>query len=530
MHEQGKWSRGCALYMRLSREDGRDGESLSIDTQRKILREYAREHGFSVLEEYVDDGYSGTSLDRPAFNRMLRDIERGRIGTVVTKDVSRLGRNSGRVSLLLDEYFPQYRVRYISVGEQHDSARQTAADSVVMPMHNMINELYARDISVKIRAALDVKRRQGEYIGAFAPFGYRKDPENRNRLLVDEPAAEVVRRIFRLAKEGNSAAEIAKRLNGEAIPAPLRYRRGGSAGEVSGGWTGAGVSRLLRNETYLGHTVQGKSRRLSFKRKQSLSLPREEWAVVYHTHPPLVDGETWDVVRKRVGSRVPKREKGFVNLFSGLVRCADCGKCMSTTSTRRVGAQADLICGGYKLNGTSVCTGHRIAYDALYGAVLAFLRGQLRFVPEEKEQLLNRLLRACADSDSADVQQPQKQLAAVNGKLEQLFDDKYAGRITPETFEGLYRRYMGEREAWEGKCRAVWDAGQQPESRRERIQTLLEECTDLRTLTSELLFKLIERIDVHQGTREEGVKYQRIDLHLRFRCEPEEEGAACASK
>ncbi len=303
----------CGLYLRLSKEDEKRGESASIETQRKILKDHVKRKGFSIYDEYVDDGYTGTNLDRPAFRRMLEDVEAGKLQIILVKDLSRLGRNSGRVSLLLDEYFPAHRVRFISVGEGIDTAERSSANSILAPVQNLVNELYAGDISRKIHAAFDIKMQQGEFIGAFAPYGYRKDPADKNHLIVDEEAAKVVRRMFSLAAEGDSTREIAELFQQEGILTPSQYRyqknphldKSQFRGAVE--WKKGNVGKMLRNEVYLGHTLQGKTLKPSFKSRISYEKPREEWVVVEHTHEPLVDEETWKKVREQMERRNKKR-------------------------------------------------------------------------------------------------------------------------------------------------------------------------------------------------------------------------------
>ncbi len=300
----------CGLYLRLSKEDEKRGESTSIETQRRILQEYARQKGFTVFDEYVDVGYTGTNLNRPAFQRMLGDVEKGKLQIILVKDLSRLGRNSGRVNLLLDEYFPEHRVRFISVGEGIDTAERSVTNSIVAPVQNLVNELYAGDISRKIHAALDIKMRQGQFIGAFAPYGYQKDPEDKNHLLIDEEAAQVVRRMFQMAAAGESPREIAEIFQREGILTPSQYRyernphldKSREAAE----WKKGTVGKILRNEVYLGHTLQGKTMKPSFKSRVSYEKPREEWVVVEHTHKPLVDAETWQRVREQMEKRNKK--------------------------------------------------------------------------------------------------------------------------------------------------------------------------------------------------------------------------------
>ena len=257
-----------------------------MESQRLLLRAYAEEKGYAIYGEYVDDGYSGTRYDRPAFERMLGDIEAGRINLVLVKDLSRLGRNYIVTGELTEVYFPEHRVRLIAINDHYDSAE---GEDDMAPFRHVMNELYARDISRKIRTALRAKVLDGQYIGSFAPYGYRKCPENKNCLEPDEEAAEVVRRIFQLAAEGLSSACIAEQLNSEQIPVPLDYRRiKQNQSSEHRQWSASGICKILRNQTYLGCTVQGKTAKLSFKSRISRPRPRTEWIIVPHTHTPLV--------------------------------------------------------------------------------------------------------------------------------------------------------------------------------------------------------------------------------------------------
>ena len=522
----------CALYMRLSREDDKGTESASIETQRKILHRFAREQNFPICNEYVDDGYSGTDFERPAFRRLLQDIENGKVAVLLIKDLSRLGRNNGRVSILLDEYLPRHRVRCISVTENYDSTRRSASASIITPVHNFVNELYAADISLKIHAALDIKMQQGEYIGAFAPYGYRKDPGNKNHLIIDPEAAATVKYIFALAQEGYSPAQIAAELNEKHIPTPSEYRslrynsRQNAAAHTVRLWQRSNVSKLLRNETYLGHTVQGKTNKPSFKSKYVYSKPREEWIITHNTHQAIIDSEIWDIVRKKMQSRTAKRDKGFVNIFSGLAKCADCGKNMSTAGTRKKHSQANLNCGGYKLGGSSKCTNHTIDYDTLYQAVLTAIRQQIHLSEEEKQHILTDMLSEAGHYAAPPINALEKQLAAINGKLVQLFDDRYSGLIENAQFATLHQRFTKAKAELSEKLRFVREQQTAQNSVEEisecslKFQKLIAEYDDLQTLTPELLFKLIDRINVHQGEYINGIKHQQIDIIFKFRCKP----------
>ena len=287
----------AALYMRLSREDGR-GESLGIESQRLLLRAYAEKQGMEIYDEYVDDGYSGTNYERPAFERMKKDIEDGKINTVITKDMSRLGRNYIATGALTEEYFPRKKVRFIAINDGYDSA---LGEDDISPFRHVINEMYARDISRKIKSALRVKMEEGQYIGSFPPYGYKKSEDNKNQLEIDYPAGEIVREIFASYISGEPSAAIAEKLNKRGVPVPLDYRiiRGGGAGKGRL-WTSSGICKILKNKVYLGHTEQGKSKKASFRSESPVGVPRDEWIVVKNTHDALVSEGDFLAVREKM--------------------------------------------------------------------------------------------------------------------------------------------------------------------------------------------------------------------------------------
>lgn len=284
----------AALYMRLSKDDEQTGRS-GIDSQRLLLREYAEKENFEIYDEYVDDGYSGTSYNRPAFKRMIEDIERGNVNSVIVKDMSRLGRDYISTGNLTEVYFPDKFVRLIAINDGYDSDR--GYDDMA-PFRHVMNEMYARDISRKIRSALYAKMRSGQYIGSFAPYGYKKNDTNKNLLVPDENAARVVTLIFELRSRGISTKDIAERLNEKNIPVPLDYRNKSKSGKMRL-WTQSGICKILRNQVYIGHTVQGKSRKASIKALKSRSIKREEWIIVKNTHEPIVSEEVFYKVNKK---------------------------------------------------------------------------------------------------------------------------------------------------------------------------------------------------------------------------------------
>jgi site-specific DNA recombinase len=363
----------AALYVRLSKDDEGASESASISTQRKMLRNYAQENGFVVYDEYIDDGWSGTNFERPDFRRMVQDIESRKVNLVITKDLSRLGRDYIATGQYTEIYFPSKGVRYIAINDGYDS---DSPYTDIAPFKNVVNEMYARDISRKIRSAFATKMRDGSYIGNFAPYGYKKDPINKNHLIPDEKTSLIVQEVFQMAAEGGKPVEIARHLNSRGVPPPSVYRRsrhpqlGAEHRSKRSEWTSGAVTKLLANIVYLGHMAQGKTTKVSFKSRTTIRNPRRDWIVVMNTHEPIIDQDTFDMARRRTQCRTCKKEGTFFNVFSGIAKCADCGRNMSTVSTRKKGSPADLACGGYKLRGSRECSNHFIDYNHLCRIVL----------------------------------------------------------------------------------------------------------------------------------------------------------------
>ena len=507
MHDR---AQKAGLYLRLSKEDAGSTESLSISVQRTLLRQFAHDKGFT-FQEYTDDGYSGTNLERPALQQLFADIERGKIGVVITKDLSRLGRNSGRVSWLLDEYFPRMRVRYISVSEGIDTLSPTPSDGVLVPVMNLTNELYAGDISRKIRASLHAKMAQGAFIGSHPPFGYARDKTDKNHLVPDPVAAPFIRQIFTLAKEGYAPSQIANRLNNDEIPTPSLYRRQEHPAQS---WTGRMVSKLLANEVYLGHLLQGKTEKVGFKSSVIYYKPRNAWTFAENTHEPLVDTDTWNTVRKKLHSRTRKRGKGFVNLFSGIAKCADCGRNMSTVFSRKQGSTANLTCGGYKAKGRAFCLSHTIDYALLCRGVLTVLE-RYRLPPAEEQAIAREIAVQHKGDDAQALARLQDQITASQKKLERLYEDKYAGEIAPELFRSLREKFHTEQAALQQRLAETKQASP-PSGFADMNQWLYP-----RTLTPELLFGLVDRIEVHQSTCDGSNREQVVDIYLNFACEEE---------
>lgn len=519
----------AGLYMRLSRDDG-TAESSSITTQRKILLSYAKENGFIVYDEYIDDGFSGTNFDRPNFKRMIQDIEDKKINLVLTKDLSRLGRDYITAGQYTEIYFPSKGVRYIAINDGYDS---NSPYNDIAPFKNVINEMYARDISKKIRSSFLARMKDGYYIGNFAPYGYKKDPDNKNHLVIDEEVAPIVKEIFDMASIGKRPTDIATHLNNKGIITPIMYRCEKHNLSLDSypkyknkRWTSATVSKILKSVAYIGHTAQKKTTKISFKSKVTVNNPREDWIIVENTHSPIIDKNTFELVQRYTKSRTCQKSKGFKNIFSGIAICADCGKSMSTVGTRKKDSPANLACGGYKLYGTSACTNHFIDYNVLYDIVLKSIQQQLALSKEDKEKLVLSIKKELdksskKENSKSELENLNKKSEEIDKKIEKIYEDNFNNKISAETFDKLLSKYENERKITSEKIKRI------QESRKKENDNsyldffkLVDEYTDIKELDQDLLFRLIDRIEVSQGyytkTKKGKIKYQKISIFFRF--------------
>jgi site-specific DNA recombinase len=513
--------------MRLSKEDENSNESSSIGTQRKMLRSFAAENGFYVFNEYVDDGYSGTNFERPAFRRLIEDIKKGNVNLVITKDLSRLGRDYITTGQYTEKFFPEQGVRYIAINDGYDSI---SPYNDIAPFKNVINEMYARDTSKKIRSAFQTKMREGAYIGNFAPYGYEKDPGNKNHLVIDYEAAQTVKEIFAYAEQGLRPKEIAERLNIRGVLTPAMYRckkrpylcidHYSHRKE----WTSSTISKMLHNIVYLGHTAQGKTTKVSFKSRVTLSKPAEDWIIIKNTHEPIVSQSTFDVVSKRAVSRRNTPKTCFSNVFSGIAKCADCGRNMSTTGTRKKGAIANFVCSGYKLYGSSACTNHFIDYENLYQLVLAEIQERLKLSEQDKSQILDELEKETVNVDQALTTQQQQSLAkrirALDVIIQKLYEDNASGIITDERYKKLLRAYEREQQEASERLESLIQSTEQEKTSVSNFSDLLAAVINVTELTPGLLHRFIDHIEISQGnyikTPQGKIKTQTVKIFYKF--------------
>lgn len=396
----------AGAYTRLSQDDGDKAESDSIRNQKELIRNFQKSHSeIHIVEEYSDDGYSGVNFERPGFQKMITDIHEKKIDCIIVKDLSRFGRNYIETGKYIEQIFPALGVRFIAINDNYDSAeKRQPGDQIILPFKNLVNDAYSRDLSVKIRSNLNAKRQIGDYVGAFAPYGYKKAEDNKNQLTIDWPAAKVVRRIFQLRIEGKSNAVIADILNQEGIPCPYDYKRhspdsrnfaSGFHGNGEASWSFNAINRILTNEIYLGTMVQGKSTRPNYKIKKTVVIDQEKWIRVKNTHEAIISQRDFDIVQKLAGidTRV-STEEGEVYLFSGLVLCEKCGDTLIRRTVVRNHTRYTYY-GCYDRKRTIKCKGVVIREDDLEQAVLTSIQKHIQTLLDIDRSLFDKVQKIC---------------------------------------------------------------------------------------------------------------------------------------
>ena len=504
--------RKTALYCRLSQDDGIEGDSNSIQNQKAILQKFAEDHHFPSPCFYVDDGFSGGNFQRPAFQQMISDMENGEIGIIVTKDLSRLGRNQLHTGLYIEERFPMFGVRYIAINDNVDTDSSESDD--LMPFKNLFNEWFIRDTSRKIRAVLKAKAERGEWLGTRAPYGYRKDPDTK-KLIVDEDAAVIVRRIFAMCAGGSGPSQIARILKKEQIltPTMYAYTRYGITHTCLDtahpyNWSDSAIANLLENEIYLGNTVNMKYSTKSYKDKRRVEHSREECLVFENTHPALITREVWDVVQ-----RVRKNKRRLTKMeeqskYSGLVFCADCGSNMVLHRAHTMSASYNhFTCRTYKRDGEA-CTGHYIRECVLDEIVLEDLRRVTSAAREHPEKFAAYIGSKQSAELQREIRRQEKELAAMRKRkaeldaiFKKLYEDSVLGSITTKQFQMLSGSYTEEQNR-------ITAGIPQKENEIQRLRETAigtdsfldkaKQYTDITELTPELLRLFIEKIVVHE--------------------------------
>ena len=521
-----------ALYPRLSHEDELAGESNSISNQKRILETYARQNGFSNLKWYTDDGYSGANFQRPGFQAMLADIEAGKVGTVIVKDMSRLGRNYLQVGMYTEMIFPQKNVRFIAINDGVDSAQ---GENDFAPLRNIFNEWLVRDTSKKIKAVKRSKGMSGKPITSKPVYGYLMDEEE--NFIIDEEAAPVVRQIYSLCLAGNGPTKIARMLTEQQIPTPgtLEYRRTGSTRRYHPGyeckWATNTVVHLLENREYTGCLVNFKTEKVSYKLKHSVENPPEKQAVFENHHEPIIDRETWERVQELRKQRKRPNRYDEVGLFSGILFCADCGSVMYQQRYQTDKRKQDCyICGSYKKR-TADCTAHFIRTDLLTAGVTENLRKITSYAAKHEARFMKLLVEQNEDGGrrrnaarKKELETAQKRISELSAIFKRLYEDSVTGRISDERFSELSADYEAEQKELKERAaglQAELSKSQEAAENAEKFMKVVRRHTSFEELTPTLLREFVEKIVIHEsvaldGKRRGKLRRQEIEIYYSF--------------
>ena len=522
-------TRFTALYCRLSRDDELQGDSNSIKNQKLILQKYADDNGFRNTRFFVDDGYSGTTFDRPDFQRMIAEMDAGRIGTVIVKDMSRLGRDYLKVGFYTEVAFPEADVRFIAINNGVDSANQQESD--LTPFINIFNEFYAKDTSKKIRAVFKAKGQSGKPLCTNPPYGYKKDPDDKTRWIVDDEAAAVVKEIFHLCMSGYGPTQIAKELRKRRIETPAEYGKRVGVNVPSAKlrenddpcrWTTSTVVHILERREYTGCTVNFKTYKKSYKSKKQVKNDPSEWAIFEGMHEAIIELEVYDTVQKIRDGRRRQTPMGEMPALSGMVYCADCGHKLYQVRGRCLPQSEYMVCATYRKKGKSVCPSHQIRNSVIEQLLLedlqrvtAYARNHedefLRLVTRNSEKALDRELRDCRK----EYEQSKARIAKLDTLIQRIYEDNVEGKISDDRFAKLSGNYETEQAQLQSRVEELQrflDDAKEKSLNADHFLALVRKYTDIRELDAEIIREFVERINVFQAEKVDGHRQQRIQI------------------
>ena len=519
-----------ALYCRLSCDDDLQGDSNSIRNQKMLLKQYADEHKLRNVRFYVDDGYSGSNFDRPDFQRMIRDIDEGKVSTVIVKDMSRFGRDHILVGYYTKYYFAEADVRFIAVYDQVDS--ETNPDDDITPFKNILNEMYAKDCSKKIKAVMKAKGNAGKHLATHPPLGYKKDPNDKEKWVIDERGAKTVREIFSLCMNGYGPTQIARILTERKIDTPVVYfhKHGlptpAKLREDSEIWDQKSVARILENVEYTGCTVNFKTYKKSYKSKKRIKLPQEDWLIFENTQEVIIDRQTFDSVQKiRQCKRRPSR-MGEMSSLSGMVYCADCGKRMYLCRCTTMKQAEYFNCSTYRKKKKNLCTSHQITVKAVETLLLDDLKRTLRFAQSQKEEFLRMLEENSEVKTKQEIKKNLRELSAAEERIkaldkiiQSLYEDKVAGKLSEERYLKLSDTYETEQAELTEKAQTLKAEIEKDKKEKDHILDflcLVEKYSSVEELTPEIIRSFVDKIIVHEK-RKENVHYrQEVEIVYNF--------------
>ena len=515
------------LYERLSRDDNLEGESYSIGNQKKLLTKVAKEKGYTNLVHFLDDGISGVTMDRPGFNDMMEQLAAGKAAAVFVKDLSRLGRNYIEVGRLTEEFFPEHDIRLVAVSDNIDTAE---GENELAPIRNLFNEWYARDISKKRRISNKIKGNAGEPMGP-PPYGYKKDPDDPKRWIVDEEAAQVVRRVFRMTLDGYGTEQIATIFSEEKILTPIAYwrekgvnRPGKSKLRGPYMWNSSTITHILSLQEYCGDILNFKTYSKSYKNKKRLANDRENWVIFQDVHEPIIERAVFEQVQQKRGKiRKRRTHEGERNMFSGLLVCADCGHNLHFHFNQGNPDIKYFNCSNYKGNRGTCTSTHYVRVDFLEQVVLGEIRRLTKFASQFEDEFVKAVIGHSQQAEATDRKLKEKELKALqardeelDGLFERIYEDNVSGKLSDDRFARMSRRYEEEQKELAEKIKALRaeiDKQNSQSMTTDMFISLVRKYTRARKLTPRMLNELIEKIEVFNAEKIDRVWEQRLRIH-----------------
>lgn len=518
-----------ALYARLSKDDDLVGDSNSIVHQKEILAKYAKEHGFTNIEFYVDDGFSGTNFNRPDFQRMMADAEEGKISTVIVKDMSRFGRDYIMVGYYTEIYFSNLDIRFIAINDNVDSNIQTEND--LTPFKNVFNEWYARDTSKKIRAVFKAKGNSGKHLTTNPPFGYKKDPNDKDKWIIDDEAAATVRRIFQMYVDGYRISEIGHKLTEEKVETPILYymNRGiktNARSEYPEIWDLMSIKYILSQTAYAGHTVNFQTAVKSYKTKKQVNLPRNQWVIFRNTQEAIIDEKTFETVQQMRKVKRARTKYNEPNMFSGLLYCADCGNHLTIQRVARNRKMDNFSCATYRKKKKGLCSCHRILVSDLETIVRGDLQKVCEYVFLHEKEFTDEYLSGSKKETEkfqaktkAELKRLSERQEEIGRIIRKLYEDNVCGRITDERFDFLAKSYEDEGNDLKTKIQELKNAlasSVQEEEKLSKFLKVVKSYTKIEELTPEILNSFIEKIYIGETEKYDGRKMQEVEIIYKF--------------
>ncbi|HGC6997855.1 TPA: recombinase family protein [Streptococcus agalactiae] len=494
----------ACMYLRLSREDGDSTESNSISNQRQIIKSYARDNDFKVVAEYVDDGFSGSNFDRPKFKKMIQDLEEKKFKTIIVKDLSRFGRDYIESGKYLQKIFPEKGIRFISVNDNYDSENADVSDThLILPIRNFINDSYCRDISMKVKSSKEIKRKNGEFIGAFAPFGYKKDSKNKHKLVVDTEVSHIIERIFNMKIDGYSSKAIADFLNSIGCVTPSKHKENSGDNHTTGfivkdsKWDAKMVNRIITNKVYIGVLEQGKTRKLNYKSKREVEVKEEDWIVINDSHKPIISKSIYALANKMM-LRDVKQSADIPHILSGMLYCKDCGSSMVRRKVKsKSGYNIFYICSHYNNKGD--CTRHSIKEDYLLDMTLFALKDYLKKYNELLSQV-NKLdvSKVTFNIDFEGLNSEKRKYERLRQSLYMDLEDEL---ITSEEFERFRKNYLIKIREIEKQIATKKNILANLQEKMKNKDSLVSEIvpTDLSSLNRLTIVSFIDRIEIGEN-------------------------------